>query len=166
MNKGTKIMKRLVTKGFVTAGLLVAMTLIAGVAAQAQSLQYKLTANIPFDFTVADKKVPAGKYSVSRAREITGDTLLQVTSADGQVTVNRFSIPVVTFNPKSRGSFVFHRYGDQYFLSQVWPAGGSTGRAFPKTHAERELERSARENQVGAVNAPKADVGTVVITVQ
>jgi hypothetical protein len=41
-------MKKLVTKGFVTAGLLL-MMIVAGVSAQAQSLQYRLTANIPFD---------------------------------------------------------------------------------------------------------------------
>ena len=159
-------MKKLVTKGFVTAGLLLAMTIVAGVSAQAQSLQYKLTANIPFDFTVGEKKLSAGKYSVGRAQETSGDKVLQIRSTDGNVIVNRFSIPVVTFNPKNQGSLVFHRYGDDYFLSQIWPAGASTGRALPKSHAERELERNARENTIGAVKAPKVDVITVLVTVQ
>ena len=158
-------MKKLVTKGFVAAGLLLMMTIVAGVSAQAQSLQYKLTANIPFDFKVADKKFPAGKYSVVRA-ETSGDRVLQISSADGRLTVNRFSIPVVTFKPKNQGSLVFHRYGDDYFLSQIWPAGANTGRALPKSNAERELERNARENTVGAVKAPKVDVITVVVTVR
>ena len=158
-------MKKLVTKGLVTAGLLLMMTIVAGVSAQAQSLQYKLTANIPFDFKVANKKFPAGKYSVSRA-ETSADRVLQIRSADGRLTVNRFSIPVVTFKPKNEASLIFHRYGDDYFLSQIWPAGASTGRALPKTNAERELERNARENTVGAVKAPKVDVITVVVTVR
>lgn len=159
-------MKKLIAKGFVTAGLLLAMTIIAGVSAHAQSLQYKLTANIPFDFTVADKKLPAGKYSVRRAYESSGDTVLQISSIDGQESVNRFSIPVVTFNPKSKGSLVFHRYGEEYFLSQIWPAGGSTGRALPKTRSERELERKARANQIVKVKAPQGDVVTISASMQ
>ena len=159
-------MKKLVTKGFVTAGLLLAMIVVAGVSAQAQSLQYRLTVDIPFDFTVANKKLPAGKYWVNRAQEASGDKVLQISRTDGSVTVNRFSIPVVTLNPKNEGSLVFHRYGDDYFLSQIWPAGASTGRALPKSNAERDLERNARENTIGAVKAPKVDVITVVVSVR
>lgn len=159
-------MKKLVTKGLVTAGLLLAMTIIAGVSAQAQSLQYRLTVNIPFDFTVGDKKLPAGKYWVNRAQEASGDKVLQISSTDGRETVNRFSIPIVTLDPKNDGSLVFHRYGEDYFLSQIWPAGATTGRALPKSHAERELERNARENTIGAVKAPQVDVITVVVTVR
>jgi hypothetical protein len=159
-------MKKLVTKGLVTAGLLLAMTIIAGVSAQAQSLQYRLTVNIPFDFTVGDKKLPAGKYWVNRAQETSGDKVLQISSTDGRETVNRFSVPVVTLDPKNEGSLVFHRYGEDYFLSQIWPAGATTGRALPKSNAERELERNARENTIGAVKAPKVDVITVVVTVR
>ena len=36
---------------------------------------------------------------------------------------------------------VFHRYGDHYFLVQVWPAGATTGRAIPKSRQELEIER-------------------------
>lgn len=157
-------MKKAIVKGFVTAGLLVMLTMIVGVSTQAQSLQYRLTANIPFDFTVADKKLPAGKYWVRRAQETSGDMVLQVRSVEGNAIVSRVSIPVSTINPRKNAVLVFHRYGDSYFLSEVWPAGGATGRAFPKLQTERELEKKARENVVGAVNAPKAEVVTVVAT--
>jgi len=140
--------------------------IVAGVSAQAQSLQYKLTVDIPFDFQVANQKLPAGKYSVGRAQETSGDTVLQIRSIDGQSTTNRFSIPIVTFNLKNRGELIFHRYGDQYFLSEVWPAGGGTGRAFLKTRTERDLERTARENGVAAAKAPKAEIVTLVAVSQ
>jgi hypothetical protein len=159
-------MNRTVVKGFITAALLVATVSVAGVAAQAQSLQYKLTVNIPFDFKVADQTMPAGKYSVGRSQETSGDTVLQIRSIDGQSTTNRFSIPIVTFATKSRGEVIFHRYGDQYFLSEVWPAGGGTGRAFLKTRAERDLEKSARDNRVASVKTPKAEVVKLVAAQQ
>jgi hypothetical protein len=157
-------MNRTVVKGFITAALLVTAIVVAGVSAQAQTLQYKLTVEIPFDFTVSGHKLPAGTYLVGRAHEVSGDSVLQVRSIDGHSIANRFSIPVATLRTKSRAEVVFHRYGDQYFLSEVWPAGGGTGRAFLKTHAERDLERSARENGVAAVKTP--DIVTLVAMVQ
>ena len=156
-------MNRTIVKGFITSALLVMAIIVAGVSAQAQTLQYKLTVDIPFDFTVSGQKLPAGKYLVGRAHEASGDSVLQIRSTDGHSTANRFSIPVVAFRTKSRAELVFHRYGDQNFLSEVWPAGGGTGRAFLKTHAERDLERVARENRVAAV---KPEIVTVVALVQ
>ena len=159
-------MKRTFAKGFITAAVLAMAIMAAGVSTQAQTLQYKLTADIPFEFSVSDQKLPAGKYWVSRAHESTGDTLLLIKRAEGHDVATRFSIPVVTLSPKKRGELIFHRYGDQYFLSEVWPAGGGTGRAFIKTHAERELERNARNNGIAAVKAPTAEVVTVVASAQ
>jgi len=159
-------MKKTVAKGFITAALLVAAIITAGVSAQAQTLQYKLTVNIPFDFSVSGEKLPAGKYWVSRAHERIGDTVVQVQNADGRPVANRFSVPISTFKTKNRGELVFHRYGDQYFLSEVWPAGGGTGRAFIKTRAERDLAKSTRDNGVAAVKSPKAEIVTIAALAQ
>jgi hypothetical protein len=159
-------MNRTVVKGFITATMLAMAIMVAGVSTHAQTLQYKLTVNIPFDFQVANQKLPAGKYSVGRVHETSGDTVLQIRSIDGQSTTNRFSIPIVTFETKNRGELIFHRYGDQYFLSEVWPAGGGNGRAFLKTRTERELEKNARDNRVAAVKTPKAEVITLVAAQQ
>ena len=159
-------MNRTVVKGFITAAVLAMAIVVAGVSAQAQTLQYKLTVDIPFDFTVSGQKLPAGQYLVGRAHEASGDSVLQVRSTDGHTTANRFSIPVGTLRTKNRAEVIFHRYGDQYFLSEVWPAGGGTGRAFLKTHAERDLERSARENRIAAVKAANVEIVTVAALAQ
>jgi hypothetical protein len=125
-------------------GLLAVFAMIAAVVpAKAQSLQYKLTANIPFDFTVMDKKLPAGKYSIGRAQNSNGDLVIQIASADSRDSVTRLTIPVLTRDPVKRGVLVFRQYGEEYFLYEIWPAGGNTGRAFPKSRAERELERKS-----------------------
>jgi|ERR1043165_6321873 hypothetical protein len=156
-------MKKTVAKGFITAALLAMAIITAGVSAQAQTLQYRLTVDIPFEFSVSEQKLPAGKYWISRAQESSGDTVVQIKSTDNHSVANRFSIPIVTFKTKKRGELVFHRYGEQYFLSEVWPSGGGTGRAFLKTHIERELQRNARDNGIAAV---KADIVTLVATAQ
>jgi hypothetical protein len=145
-------------------GLLAVMMIIAAsVSANAQSLQYRLTANIPFDFSVGSEKLPAGKYWISRAQQSNGDTVVQIRSTDLHSNVTRFTIPVLVSNPVKNSSLVFHRYGDEYFLAEIWPVGSVTGRELPKTRAERELARKAQDSGVAAVNAP--EVKTITIQV-
>ena len=158
-------MKKEVGKRFTKIGLLVVMIMIAaGTSAKAQSLQYKLTANIPFDFTVADKKFQAGEYSVRRGLLSDGDAVVQVSSKDGHARIHRLTVPVVRLTPENRATLVFHRYGDEYFLFQIWPAGANTGRALPKSRSERDLERKVHDNMVGmaALKAPDIEIVTVV----
>ena len=156
-------------KQFAMIGLLVVMTMIAaGTAANAQSLQYKLTAKIPFEFTVANKKLPAGEYSVRRAQQTSGDLVLQIDSKDGRESISRLTIPVNTLEPANESRLVFHRYGDEYFLFEIWPAGGNTGRELPKSRSERAAEQKFRESVVGMANvkAPRAEIVTVVASMQ
>ena len=142
-------MKNVFARGLVKFGLLAVIALSsAGVPAKAQSLQYKLTANIPFDFTVQDKKLPAGKYSISRAQQSNGDLVIQIVSQNGRENVYRMTIPVVTRDPSNEGLLVFHQYGDEYFLYEIWPAGGHTGRALPRSRTERELKQDVKVAKV------------------
>ena len=145
-------MKNVVVKGLVKFGLFAAVLMIGmGASAEAQTLQYKVTANIPFDFTITDKKLPAGKYSIVRAQNSNGDQVLQISSADGQQLLSRLTIPVIARDVVKQGVLVFLQYGDEYFLYEIWPAGGQTGRAFPKSRAERELQRQGNDTKMAKV---------------
>ncbi len=137
---------------FVKFGLLAVIALIsAGVPAKAQSLRYKLTVNIPFEFTVMDKKLPAGKYSIGRSQVSEGDLIIQISRVDGDESVSRITIPVVSRDVTKDGLLVFHQYGDEYVLAEIWPAGGNTGRALPKSRTERELEQKGGDQKVAQV---------------
>lgn len=152
-------MKNVVAK----MGLLAVMMIVAAsVSANAQSLNYRLTANIPFDFSVAGQKLPAGKYLINRAQVSDGDMVIQIRSTDGHSNITRLTIPVSADRPAKNGTLVFHRYGDEYFLSEIWPAGGVTGRELHKSRAERELARKAQDSGVAALNAP----GVKTVTIQ
>ena len=158
-------MNNAVAKGFAKLGLLAVITIIAAsVSAKAQSLDYRLTANIPFDFSVADQKLPAGKYWINRAQPSNGDLILQIRSKDGHANVLNMTIPKVTLNQVNRGALVFHRYGDDYFLSEVWPEGSSTGRELPKSRAERELARNGGDNKIAAMNEPELKIVIVKVS--
>ena len=147
-------------------GFLVVMALVtAGTQVQGQSLASGIRASIPFDFNVADKKLPSGKYSIGRIRQDSADTVLVITNLDEGLNAIRFSIPVQTRRPQQQSTFVFHRYGDQYFLFQVWTAGESTGREFIKSRAEREIQQNLAANpsmKKMAKNAGAAETVTIV----
>ena len=137
---------------------------VAGTSANAQTLQYRLNANIPFDFTVANKKLPAGHYTFQRSEPSGGDLVVLISSVDGQTSITRITIPVQTITPKRAGRLVFHRYGDDYFLNEIWPAGGYVGRALPKSRSEKEVQRKLNDAAVGmaAMKATQPETVTIV----
>jgi hypothetical protein len=152
-------MKNVVAK----LGLLAVMiVIVASASANAQSLNYRLTANIPFDFSVGGEKLPAGKYWISRAQQSNGDTVVQIRSTDLHSNTTRFTIPVLASNPAKESSLVFHRYGDEYFLAEIWPVGSETGRELAKSRAELELARKVQDSGV-AVNVPAVQTVTIQV---
>jgi hypothetical protein len=143
--------------------LLCAILLVTVVAsAQGQTLGSRVSAHIPFDFSIGDKKLPSGKYSVGRARYNSDDVVISVEDESGRSKAIRTSIPVLTRDITSKAKLVFHRYGDQYFLYQVWPAGASTGRQFLRSRTEREV----RENLAANRSVGTAETVTVTAVLQ
>ena len=101
----------------------------------------RIKVNIPFDFTVREKVLPAGEYAVSQV----APGILAIRKADGKSsqTFVTFDTRAGTRRDKS-SSLVFSRYGDHYFLSTVWTAGLDTGYQIRKPEAELELIRASR----------------------
>jgi len=139
--------------------VLCAIVLATGVASvHAQTLGYQFKVNIPFDFSVGNKKLPSGQYAVGRATH-TDDAVMSVVDEHGRSKALRTSLPVMTLNARNKTTLVFHRYGDQYFLYQIWPAAGTTGRQFLTSSTEREirrrLEADAATGKVGKNTQPE-----------
>lgn len=144
--------------------LLGAIVLLASVApTQAQSLGNRIRVNIPFDFTISEKKLPAGEYSVGRALLGADDLVVAVSDLEGRTKAMRLSNAVVRTRPKQQSTLVFHRYGDEYFLFQVWPAGATTGREFPKSKGEREVQKQLAKNSTRGDVAENVRFETVTI---
>lgn len=136
-------MKTLLNNVIVKVTLLSAMVVLTSVAsAQGQSLGHKVKVNIPFDFTVSEQKLPAGEYWIGRAMQ--NDVVLLVTEPNGRSKAMRLSNSVETSSPSNKGRVVFHRYGNEYFLFQVWQAGARVGRQLPESKSERIARSSSR----------------------
>src|ERR1700752_257380 len=90
----------------------------SAVPGQAQD-QPRIKATIPFNFVVGSKELKAGEYLV-RQFGSPGTQSLQFRSEDGDVQQIAFTVPIETNKIGNQERLVFHRYDDQYFLSQVW----------------------------------------------
>ena len=151
-------------KKFVTTSTKIGMLVLLSVAALAATAKAQsgsgLRANIPFDFTVAGKRFAAGHYSIARASEASGDLVLEVNSLDEHSRAFPITNRLQTLTPRDQSVLIFHRYGDEYFLAQMWVGGSTTGRAFTKSSRERQLEQ---EQRVAATNKKAPMVETVTL---
>jgi len=97
-----------------------------------------VSVHIPFEFAAANRTLPAGDYYVRRY--IQGAQVdMEITSKDKSQRLQLTIRPVRGTDIQEQSKLVFNRYGDQYFLSQLWIAGRSNGEELTKASRERLL---------------------------
>jgi hypothetical protein len=94
--------------------LFVAASFVTAGSAMAQDHQVK--ASVPFNFTVNGERLPAGTYTIGS--DITSPRVVTITEREKKVHLMAITLP------DSNGSgttnqLVFHKYGNQYFLSEI-----------------------------------------------
>jgi hypothetical protein len=88
---------------------------------------------IPFTFQTDHQTFAAGTYRI--ALESDHMVLLRGPgNSYGFILMN----DAVNIHPSDHGKLVFDRYGNKYFLRQIWTAGTSAGLECPKSRAEKE----------------------------
>jgi hypothetical protein len=116
-----------------TLALFVAATFITVDNASAQN---QVKVNVPFSFTVGTSTMPAGSYTI---KSDSGSRNLVYLNNWGENTHSAaLGIPELS-NPNETGKLVFHRVGDQYFLSEIRCADASMNIHFPVTKAEKRV---------------------------
>ncbi|HEY6120813.1 MAG TPA: hypothetical protein VIV66_12705 [Pyrinomonadaceae bacterium] len=134
-----------------TLPLLTLLLMLTTISTSAQS-QRSGVLNIPFSFTVGEKTLPAGEYTVEPNRK-DYDKVWLVQSKDNHTSVLVITMSVRAKETQEQTKLVFHRLGEQYFLSQIWTPGGSTGRELTIPGAERELAKNAKNRRTIVVLA-------------
>ena len=102
---------------------------------------------VPFDFVVAGKTLPAGRYVVVRSTLFSNE-ILSLRGLDQDAGVYALTSTVQTNEAPNDSKLVFNRYEGQYFLSEFWTSGEESGRRIIKSAKERALARDA--TRVGA----------------
>jgi hypothetical protein len=138
-----KTMKRT----FVTA-LLTAASLIAPAGAFAQR---RVQATIPFDFTVADRLMPAGNYVITHV----SSSVVLVRAWKGKDLVSAATLTSPANNErKNANRLIFNKYGDQYFLSEIHEG---LGEGAGRVNTSR-LEERVRLQQAAIANKAKTEI--------
>jgi lipopolysaccharide export system protein LptA len=130
---------------------------ISAVNAFAQSKPI-LKADIPFDFSAANRTLPAGEYTVKELSSFSGN-LVAVTN--GKTAVGAQAMQATSSKTADKAMLVFRRYGDQYFLAKVIYKGGSMAHELIKTSAEKKAIKGGSNRHLAQSDA-KPELVTIV----
>ena len=81
---------------------------------------------------------PAGRYLIRCGP----NNMISVESTTGDSLAINMTIGELRGQATDRGKLIFHKYGDEYFLSDVWLARSESGRKLLPSRAEKELRGS------------------------
>ena len=126
-------------QSFLMAGVLVLSSMAVTQIARAQEA---MVVDIPFAFTAGNATLPAGEYRVQKLDRNSAVLLIHCWDAKASALV--ITNAAETKEPQTESKLVFNRYGNRYFLSQVWTSGSIRGRQLPISPREKEMPQLAR----------------------
>jgi hypothetical protein len=91
-------------------------------------------ANVPFDFTVGNKLFPAGTYTIKEQ----SDHVIIITNYNKPIA----ALSLVNGNSNRSpdgGKLKFHRYGSQYFLSEILCEQANMNLQVPTSKTEQRI---------------------------
>ena len=114
----------------------IALLAIANFALAGTSFaQSKLVrANVPFDFTVGKQLLPAGTYTIKTQ----SSGLIVIKNQDKPLTVMTIVDQDGARSPNG-GKLMFHKYGDQYFLSEILCDDADMNLKIPDSTKEKKV---------------------------
>jgi hypothetical protein len=98
-----------------------------------------IQADVPFQFLVGEKALPAGNYRVDFDPV---SRRLVLRSVNGEAAVQVWTTNVRRKGAPDRGTLVFNKYGKIYVLRQAALAGRTEASALAQSKAEIELARN------------------------
>ena len=121
------------------------LALLMSAAAPAQTTQLNVT--VPFEFIAGDTVLPAGDYDVHSTGRLGGNALSiqNVTSKAGTFLLSNWSQLAKT---SESNKLVFYRYGEKYFLAEMWTMNSNIGRKMPLNQRQTELARKQQKSEV------------------
>ncbi len=133
---------------------LLAIILLTQAALQAQIpiKQPLFRVDIPFAFVAAGVHLPAGHYHVYHP----GDPyLIVIEKDDARARAMAYVHPAASNADESSTKLVFNRYGDQYFLAQVWTEPDQEVHQCFQCRAEKALMAQVGKSELVVVAAKR-----------
>ena len=104
--------------------------------------QNGIKVSVPFDFMVGKRTFPAGEYTVAPMPMSLNIMLLR--NRAGEVLTLIQTNPAESRERVSSAKLVFHQYGGEYFLTQIWEAGNDAGQQLIKSSAEIQIAKAVQ----------------------
>jgi hypothetical protein len=101
---------------------------------------------VPFGFQVGTVHFAPGQYVLDESN----DHILLVQGANRAAMT--MSDPELVVKSTTRSKVIFHRYGNLYFLREVWTGGSDVYITCPESKAEREARRAERAPERASVD--------------
>ena len=118
-----------------TALLAIANLAMAGTSfAQSNGVR----ATVPFDFTVGSKLLPSGTYTIKP--ESTNPNVIVIRSHDKPIAALSLVHQDGNTSPNG-GKLLFHKYGGQYFLSEILCDQADMNVEIPPSKTEERVQR-------------------------
>ncbi|MBB5344011.1 hypothetical protein [Tunturibacter empetritectus] len=124
----------------------IALFVAAGIATAGSALaqDHKVTANVPFNFTVNGRTLPAGYYTIGS--DISTPRMLTISDREKGVAVTAVTVPDIYASADNK--LVFHHYGNQYFLSEIRTTSASMTCHLPTSKQEKWAKAQTQEASV------------------
>ena len=132
--------------------LAMCLALLISAVAQTQTTDMKVT--VPFKFTAGHVQLPAGEYEVTSAGSWGGSTLL-VRNVNSSAESFVVSFSCSSKRPAADAKLVFHRYGQQYFLAEVWNRNSLAGGQIKINPRQTELAKNQSKDEVVLIASEK-----------
>lgn len=123
--------------------LIVAASFVTAGSAMAQD--HRAQANVPFNFTVNGNSLPAGTYTIGT--ETNSPNIITITDREKNVHLLAIAMPDSNTSGETN-KLVFHRYGNQYFLSEVRCSSASMNLELSTSKAEKRA-KTAQTQEAG-----------------
>ena len=123
--------------------LVLAILTVAALALPVCAQSRAVVGDVPFGFVAGNSTMPPGQYTVNFSYQ---PFVVVLVAPDLHA---QLLIPITEdiLSGSAQPAMVFHRYGDQYFLSEIrtW----NRSRELPKSPMEREAEKTASAGRAG-----------------
>ena len=116
--------------------MIIALALIVSVPMT--QAQVRTRGDVPFEFSLSQQFMPAGNYEISSE----GEKLLAVRNLDSMKTcmvIESVHVQASQTSEAPHAKLVFHKYGDQYFLAEIWD-GSDLGIQIRESKHEKEMK--------------------------
>jgi len=134
--------------------MLLTIALLLGAASvytQAEDVPF-VKFSIPFNFTVENQTLPPGDYTIS-ASDFYAQSFIWLQNSDGKYIAVVRTHPRYAPSPSAKTKLIFQHSGGEYFLSQLWTHGSSSGREVQLSNRAKGLARNGSSGDVTTIVA-------------